>query len=98
MRRAIKNSFGDDTAQNAPAPLPIRGTGLEMGAADERKAGESRSDEERAERHEAKFHTVVVEGTKVNRLEGYEPEPMGKKSNKVEDHWNRHREKYYLKK
>ena len=98
MRRAIKNSFGDDTAQNAPTPLPIRGTGLETGAADERKAGEQRSDEERAERHEAKFHTVVVEGKKLNRLEGYEPELVGKKSNKVEDHWNRHREKYYLKK
>ena len=57
MKKRVDNPFGDSSTPNPsaataiPPSLPEKGTGLEVGTADERKGGNSRTEAEREERH-----------------------------------------------
>lgn len=97
MRKTRANPFESDSApkpsvENESVPtaiLPERGTGLKNGNAGERRGGIPRTEKEREERHENKFNVVVVDGVKMNRLGGYEPEP---EPLSLKDQWAQHRE------
>lgn len=83
--KQIINPFGNDSTpnpseQNESASLPERGTGIETGNAGERRQGNPRTEEERAERHFDKtndnYETITGDGIIHQRLKGYErPEP-----------------------
>ena len=100
MRRKIHNSFGDNPAAVTSQALPERGTGLETGAAGERRGGIQRTDEERAARH---FDQTDVDKLLKTQKEQFQGElnrgaHVAPPSNSKEDHWNKHKDVYYLKK
>ena len=100
MRRTIHNSFADNPAAVIPAPaLPERGTGLKTDSAGERRGGNPRTDAEREERH---FDQTDVDNLLRTQKEQFQGElnrgAHTAPSNSKEEHWNKHKDIYYLKK
>ena len=100
MRRAIHDSFAGNPAAVTPAPaLPERGTGLETGSAGERRGGNPRTDAEREQRH---FDQSDVDEVLRTQKEQFQRElkrdAHTAPSNSKEEHWNKHKDVYYLKK
>ena len=101
MRRAIHDSFADNPGVAATPPaLPERGTGLETDAAGERRGGIQRTDEERAARHFEQSDVDKLLKTQKEQFQGEVKRGVHTtpSSNSKEDHWNKHKEVYYLKK
>ena len=102
MRRQIHNSFADadNPAAVAPAPtLPERGTGLETGSASERRGGNPRTDAEREERHFGQSDVdKLLKAQKEQFQRERDRDVHTAPSNSKKDHWNKHKDVYYLKK
>ena len=101
MRRTIHDSFADNPAAAVTLQvLPERGTGLETGSAGERRGGNPRTDAEREVRH---FEQSDVDKLLRTQKEQFQREvkrgvPTAAPSNSKEEHWNKHKDVYYLKK
>ena len=101
MRRTIHDSFADNPAAVIPAPaLPERGTGLETGSAGERRGGNPRTDAERAARHFDQSDVDKLLRTQKEQFQGEVKRgaSTAAPSNSKEEHWNKHKDVYYLKK
>lgn len=91
---------GETPASPTETPLPERGTGLETGAAGERRGGNQRSEQEREVRHReivddstnsGEFVRTVENGMVVMRKKGFEGEKSTKSTKSLTQTWVDHR-------